>query len=247
MDNQNPSSVEVQSKQHSIIPKKMSLLNVILTFTTVAVIVVTAVTVLVVRSKKNTDIQISGITTTITVSTRITTSSNFVSVSKTTSVFIGTTPTIRMNNSNTNTAQISVSPTTASNVSCDISACRSVISYYLSRHWRYDTNNFGECPGCTRAVFPNYPANWLNLWYTSNIYIPTSAGQDCAANPYRGNISDCKISCLRDTTCVGFSSRKTSLDNNYNYTAECWLKNNITSNQITNDLTWETIIFNSTQ
>ena len=150
-----------------------------------------------------------------------------------------------MNTSTTSTIITTITYiTTTLGPTCNVAACRAVISYYLSRNWAYDTTNFGECPGCLRATYPNYPADWSNRWYTLDIVIPTSAGQDCVGNPYTGNITTCQKSCLFDTTCVGFSRQKNVSD--ADSTASCWLKNNIQSNQIISDSTWHTVAFNST-
>ncbi|CAF1283640.1 unnamed protein product [Adineta ricciae] len=84
---------------------------------------------------------------------------------------------------------------------------------YLPRNWTYNTANFGECQGCTLAVYSNYPADWSNRWYISNIFIRSSAGQDCAGNPYYGNMITCQTFCLNNTACVGFSRAKTAANN----------------------------------
>jgi hypothetical protein len=45
-----------------------------------------------------------------------------------------------------------------------------------------------------------------------------------------------------DTTCVGFSRQKIIGDNDKN--GECWLKTNITVNQIPKDPEWHTVVLN---
>jgi hypothetical protein len=150
-----------------------------------------------------------------------------------------------MNTSVTSTIRTTITFSTATlGPICSVTLCRAVISYYISRYWGYDTINFGECSGCLRTTFDNYPSDWSNRWYTLDILVPTSAGQDCSGNPYTGSVTTCQTLCLRDTTCVGFSRQKSVSD--ADSTGQCWLKNNIESNQVMSDPIWQTIGFNTT-
>ncbi|CAF1444380.1 unnamed protein product [Adineta ricciae] len=140
------------------------------------------------------------------------------------------------------------SNTTVSNTTtvsqCNITACRVRIQSYIALNLTYDTINFAECNGCSRANFSNFPSDWSNRWYTVNFYIYSSSSVDCNGNPYTGDLPFCKKACLTDITCVGFSRAKNALDTDS--TADCYLKRNITVSRIYNDTTWQSVIFNST-
>ncbi len=130
------------------------------------------------------------------------------------------------------------------NNSCNITACRSLIDYYILHNCTYNTTYIDRCIGCSYASSPNFPSDWFNRWNIQNFVIYSSAGQDCQGNPKTGNLRACQIFCLQDETCVGFSREKSVLDNDS--TGQCYLKNNIQLNQTPNDSTWHTIVFNTT-
>ncbi|UJR18448.1 hypothetical protein I4U23_005353 [Adineta vaga] len=142
------------------------------------------------------------------------------------------------------TTSTTVSTTTTSVPPCNVTACRTRIQSYIAQNWTYDTINFPECNGCSRANFSNFPSDWSNRWYIQNFYIYSSSSVDCVGNPYIGDLAFCQKACLTDITCVGFSRAKNAL--NTDSTAECYLKSNITVSRIYNSTTWQTVAFNTT-
>ena len=140
------------------------------------------------------------------------------------------------------------STTTSSTITsvprCNITACRMQVQSYIVLNWTYDTINFHQCDGCSRANFSDFPPDWSNRWSIMNFFIRSSNDTDCTGNPYTGNVASCQKACLTDITCVGFSRAKSASDTDSS--AACYLKNNITGTRVFNDTTWQTIVFNST-
>ena len=128
--------------------------------------------------------------------------------------------------------------------SCNVTACRSTVANHISRNQTYNTTSFGECIGCSNAIWPNFPDDWLERWYVENMVVYSSVGSDCPGNPMYGNLIACQMRCLQVEACVGFSRAKSAAPNDS--TSQCWLKYNIQQSQTFNDPTWHTYAFNTT-
>ncbi len=129
---------------------------------------------------------------------------------------------------------------------CNFTSCRARISYYFSVNLPFYTHQIEECKKCPAMTYlggtTGPSTEWKKMWLEYNFFIKNSIGQDCEKNPIKGNKVDCMLECFIDTTCVAFSRQKIVGDNNR--TGECWLKTDITVNQIPNDPKWHTIILN---
>ncbi|CAF1193301.1 unnamed protein product [Adineta ricciae] len=242
IDDENPSSVASKLTKQRFSSKRILLRLLIVSVNIIVLIAIAVITITVITKRRNANGNMLAVDV-----VEMTTPSPTLTSSRMETTTYGRNSTIGAVATGVNSMSIyttTIFSTSSSIRICDILACRSVISDYISRDWAYNTANFGECQGCTLAVYPNYPADWSNRWYTSNILIPSSAGQDCAGNPYHGNIIQCQTFCLNNMACVGFGRSKTAANNDS--TQACWLKNNTSLNQIINNSLSQTIIFNMT-
>ncbi|CAF1469857.1 unnamed protein product [Adineta ricciae] len=144
----------------------------------------------------------------------------------------------------TTTYTTTTSSTTTTVPQCNITACRMQIQSYIALNWTYDTINFHQCDGCSRANFSDFPPDWPNRWSIMNFHFYRTSDADCTGNPYIGNLKFCQKTCLKDITCVGFTRAKSAPDSNSN--AACYLKKNITGAGVYNSAAWQTIVLNST-
>jgi len=109
---------------------------------------------------------------------------------------------------------------------------------------------FELCKGCphfgSNSGRLNFSTAWTmgNTWTYQDFFIKNSNGQDCKKNPIKSDVTGCMIECLIDATCVGYSRQK-NIDA-YDRTGICWLKTNITVNQIPDHPEWYTAVFNPT-
>ncbi len=130
---------------------------------------------------------------------------------------------------------------------CNFKDCRTRIAEYVSRNWVFHSDEFVECKNCPDMVHTadgiSFSSDWLMMWLQENFFIKKSIGQDCEENPIKGTMQFCMLGCFIDTTCAGFSRQKNIEDDDKN--GECWLKTNITVNQIPDDPEWHTVVFNT--
>jgi hypothetical protein len=129
---------------------------------------------------------------------------------------------------------------------CNVTGCRGQIAEYFSLEWAFYTEDFEICDQCPQMSlqggYINYSPDWFPMWSVEDFFIENSNGQDCENNPIKGDMLDCMVRCFSNTTCVAFSRKKTIDDDDR--TGECWLKTNITVNQIPDDPEWHTVVFN---
>jgi hypothetical protein len=129
---------------------------------------------------------------------------------------------------------------------CNVTGCRANIADYASKGWRFETEKFHQCNHCPHMAYIEPPLSispdWLKMWSVENFFIKNSMGQDRVKNPMMGDMTICILECFFDITCVAFSRQKTIGNDDKN--GECWLKTNITVNQIPDDPEWHTIVFN---
>jgi hypothetical protein len=130
---------------------------------------------------------------------------------------------------------------------CNLKDCRATVSYYFSEQRPFFTYQFEECQNCPAMGYiedgnKGFSPEWTEMWLEYNFFIKNSIGQDCEKNPIKGHMLDCMFECFIDATCVAFSREKIMGDDGR--TGECWLKKNITVNQIPNGPDWHTIILN---
>jgi hypothetical protein len=132
------------------------------------------------------------------------------------------------------------------NPNCNVTDCRAIIADYVSKGWMFDTEKFHQCNDCPHMAYIEPPlsisADWVAIWPIQDFFIKNFIGQDCENSPIRSHMIDCVFTCFTDTTCVGFSRQKNIRPDDEN--GECWLKTNVTVNQIPNDSEWHTIVFN---
>ncbi|CAF1204641.1 unnamed protein product [Adineta steineri] len=145
------------------------------------------------------------------------------------------------NMSMTDTAIILSAPKLAQ--SCNIIKCRAIIAYYYLEEEEFDTAEFSDCEHCPSMSDRGMSDDWLNIWYEDDFFIVSFIGQDCEGNPVIGNKYHCIQECFRDITCAGFTRNKNITDNDQS--GKCWLKNNITTNQIFNNSEWHTFVINT--
>ncbi|CAF1260840.1 unnamed protein product [Adineta steineri] len=127
--------------------------------------------------------------------------------------------------------------------SCNIIKCRAIIAYYYLEEEEFDTAEFNDCEHCPSMSDRGMSDDWLNIWYEDDFFIANFIGQDCEGNPVIGNKYHCIQECFRDITCAGFTKNKNITD--HDQSGECWLKNNITTNQIFNNSEWHTFVINT--